>query len=47
MVKIVIAIDTEKSAREFSFGWIFQRMVRPIIELRQCLWFEITDDNPA
>lgn len=44
MIKVTIAFDYNKTAREFTFGWIFNRLIVPIIKLSQCLWFEVTDD---
>lgn len=45
MVKVTLCFDSNKSARYFMFGWIFQKWIRPAIELRECIWFEVTDDN--
>lgn len=44
MVKVTLAFDTDKTAKEFTFSWIFNKLIVPVIKAKQCIWFEITDD---
>lgn len=44
MIKVTLAFDTDKTAKEFTFTFLFTKLIVPIINLNQCIWFEITDD---
>lgn len=43
MIQVTIVFDTEHKWNTFSDSWIFQKLISPIIDIKECLWFEIRE----
>lgn len=43
MIKVAIVFDTKHRLNTFSDSWIFQKFISPVIDSKECLWFEIRE----
>ena len=43
MIQVTIVFDTKHKWNTFKDSWIFQKFIGPLIEIKECLWFEIRE----
>lgn len=43
MIQVIIVFDTNHKWNTFQNSWIFEKLISPIIDLKECLCFEIRE----
>lgn len=45
MIQVTIVFDVKCKWNEFRYSKFFHKIIRPIIELKECMWYEIREIN--
>lgn len=43
MIQVTIVFDIKCKWNEFQYTKFFHKLIRPIIELKECMWYEVRE----